>query len=182
MKKKLFRTLALLVFLVLFYQQIILVSCKIALYCFLPKTFSYQKIAWNKNVLQIWGLLKEKNELSVDRIDLFYQEGAFHIRVLHPQYVAKHKAKSQNILGTVWALNRFFSMEVHDGVLELNQLRYYFSLLPIINKKLEIKLALDPDPLYPALLTLQYSPDNRIYLGIKSQELKHLLPLTHLMG
>ena len=73
MKKKLFRTLALLVFLVLFYQQIILVSCKIALYCFLPKTFSYQKIAWNKNVLQIWGLLKEKNELSVDRIDLFYQ-------------------------------------------------------------------------------------------------------------
>ena len=182
MKKKLFRTLALLVFLVLFYQQIILVSCKIALYCFLPKTFSYQKIAWNKNVLQIWGLLKEKNELSVDRIDLFYQEGAFHIRVLHPQYVAKHKAKSQNILGTVWALNRFFSMEVHDGVLELNQLRYYFSLLPIINKKLEIKLALDPDPLYPALLTLQYSPDNRIYLGIKSQELKHLLPLTQLMG
>ena len=87
MKKRLFRTLAVLVFLALFYQQIILVGCKIALYCFLPKTFSYQRIAWDKNVLQIRGLLKEKNELSVDCIDLFYQEGAFHIRVLHPQYL-----------------------------------------------------------------------------------------------
>ncbi|MGB7128282.1 MAG: hypothetical protein WBD50_04235 [Candidatus Rhabdochlamydia sp.] len=182
MKKKLFRTLGVLVFLALFYQQIILVSCKMALYCFLPKTFSYQKIAWDKNVLRVQGLIKEKNELSVDCIDLFYREGGFHIRILHPQYLADHKVKSQNILKVAVALSRFFSVEVHHGVLELNQLRYYFSLLPITHKKLELKLAMDPDPLYPALLTLQYSPDSRIYLGIKSQKVKHLLPLTQLVG
>ncbi|PWU15208.1 MAG: hypothetical protein C5B45_03005 [Chlamydiae bacterium] len=182
MKKKLFRTLGVLVFLALFYQQIILVSCKIALYCFLPRTFSYQKIAWDKNVLRIQGLIKEKNALSVDCIDLFYREGAFHIRVLHPQYLADHKVKSQNIFKVALAFSRFFSVEVHHGVLEFNQLRYYFSLLPTTHKKLELKLAMDPDPLYPALLTLQYSPDNRIYLGIKSQEVQHLLPLTQLVG
>ncbi|VHO01921.1 hypothetical protein [Candidatus Rhabdochlamydia sp. T3358] len=182
MKKRLFNTLGILVFLALFYQQIILVGCKIALYCFLPKTFSYQKIVWDKNVLRIQGLIKQKNELSVDCIDLFYQEGAFHIRVLHPQYLADNKVKSPNILGAALALNRFFSVEVHHGVLELNQLRYYFSLLPITHKKLELKLAMDPDPLYPALLTLHHSSDSQIYLSIKSQEVKHLLPLTQLVG
>ena len=182
MKKKLLSIFGILVVLVLFYQQIILYGCKIALYCFLPKTFSYQKIAWDKNVLQIQGLIKEKNTLSVDCIDLFYQKGAFHIRVLHPQYLADHNVTSQNSLGAVWALSRFFSVEVHHGVLELNQLRYYFSLLPVANKKLELKLAMVPDPLYPALLTLHYSPSNQIHLSIKSQEIKHLLPLTQLVG
>ena len=182
MKKKLLSAFGIIVVLALFYQQIILSCCKIALYCFLPKTFSYQKIAWDKNVLRIQGLIKERNTLSVDCIDLFYQKGAFHIRVLHPQYLADHNVTSQSILGSVWALSRFFSVEVHHGVLELNQLRYYFSLLPMANKKLEFKLAMDPDPLYPALLTLYYSPSNQIHLSIKSQELKHLLPLTQLVG
>ncbi|HEV3270088.1 MAG TPA: hypothetical protein VGZ69_05510 [Candidatus Rhabdochlamydia sp.] len=182
MKKKLFKTLAVLVVFALFYQQIILVGCKIALYCFLPKTFSYQKIAWDKNVLRIQGLTKEKNEVSVDCIDLFYQEGSFHIRILHPQYLADNKGKSQNILGAALALSRFFSVEMHHGVLELNQLRYYFSLLPITHKKLELKLAMDPDPLYPALLILHHSPSNQIYLSIKSQEVRHLSPLMQLIG
>ncbi|MCL6756577.1 MAG: hypothetical protein M3A24_05475 [Candidatus Rhabdochlamydia oedothoracis] len=162
MKKKLLSILGLLVVLALFYQQIILSGCKIALYCFLPKTFSYQKIAWDKNVMRIQGLMQEKNALSVDCIDLFYQEGAFHMRVLHPQYLTDRSVTSQNVFGAVLALSRFFSVEVHHGVLELNQLRYYFSLLPVANKKLELKLAMDPNPLYPALLTLHYSPSNHI--------------------
>lgn len=182
MKKKLLSVFGVMVVLVLFYQQIILFSCKIVLYCFLPKTFSYQKIIWDKNILRIQGLIKERSTLSVDSIDLFYQKGAFHIRALHPQYLADHTVTFQNILGTAWALSRFFSVEVHHGVLELNQLRYYFSLLPVANKKLELKLAMDPDPLYPALLTLHYSLSNQIHLSIKSQEVKHLLPLTQLVG
>ncbi len=181
MKKKLLSILGICIVLALFYQEILLVSCKIALNCFLPKTFSYQKISWDKNVLQIQGLIKEKNELSVDSIDLFYQEGAFHIRILHPQCLSVTNSRSQNILGTLLGLSRFFSVEVQHGVLELHQLRYYFSLLPI-GKKLELKLAMDPDPLYPALLTLHYSPSNRIDLSIASQELKHLIPLAYLAG
>lgn len=182
MRKKLLSIFGTLVVLALFYQQIILSGCKIALYCFLPKTFSYQKIAWDKNALRIQGLMQEKNALSIDCIDLFYQKGAFHIRVLHPQYLANHNVRSQNVLGAIGTLSRFFSVEVHHGVLELNQLRYYFSLIPRDNKKLELKLAMDPDPLYPALLTLHYSPSNQIDLSIKSQKVEHLLPLTQLVG
>lgn len=181
MKKKLLKLLGICIVLALFYQEILLVGCKIALHCFLPKTFSYQKISWDKNVLRIQGLIKEKNELSVDSIDLFYQEGAFHIRVLHPQYLSVTDSNSQNMLATFLGLNRFFSVEVQHGVLELHQLRYYFSLLPV-GKNLELKLAMDPDPLYPALLTLQYSPSNRVDLSITSQELKHLVPLAYLAG
>lgn len=182
MKKKTLSILAIVVVLVLFYQQILLAACKIGLHCFLPKTFSYQKIAWNKNVLQIQGLVKGKNELTVDSIDLFYQEGNFHIRFLHPQYLDIAGSKSRNIFGTLLGLSRFFSVEVQHGVLELKQWRYYFSLLPIAQKTLELKLAMDPDPLYPALLTLHYCASNELNLSIKSQELKHLLPLACLVG
>ena len=66
MKKKLLGLFGICIVLALFYQEILLVGCKIALNCFLPKTFSYQKISWDKNVLRIQGLIKEKNELSVD--------------------------------------------------------------------------------------------------------------------
>lgn len=182
MKKKLLSVLGICIVLALFYQQILLVGCKITLHYFLPKTCSYQKISWDKNVLRIQGLIKEKNALSIDSIDLFYQKGAFHIRVLHPQCLSVANSKSQNILGTFLGLSRFFSVEVQHGVLELHQLRYYFSLLPISKKKLELKVAMDPDPLYPTLLTLHYSPNNQVDLRITSQELKHLIPLAHLVG
>lgn len=179
--RKLLSFLGLLVILVVFYQQILLVGCQIALYCFLPKTYSYQKIAWDKNILRIQGVTKEKNALSIDSIDLFHQDGSFHIKVVHPQCILATD-KSRYISGFLLGLHRFFSIEIQNGVLELHKLRYYFSLLPKTNKKLELKLAMDPDPLYPALLTFHYYPTNQIGLSIKSQELKYLLPLMQLWG
>ena len=181
MKKKLLGALGILVIFAVFYQQILLVGFQIALYCFLPKTFSYQKVAWDKNVLQIQGLIKEKGALSVDSVDIFYQDGSFHIRVVHPQCLLT-TSESQNFPVTFLGLHRFLSIEVQHGVLELDQQRYYFSLLPKATKELELKLAMDPDPLYPALLHLHYYPSNQIHLSIISQELKHLLPLAHLWG
>lgn len=181
MKKKLLGILGVLVVLAVFYQQILLLGFQVALYCFLPKTFSYQKIAWDKNILRIQGLAKEKSALSVDSIDLFYQDGSFHIRIVHPQFLLT-ASKYQNIPNALLGLHRFFSVEVQHGVLELHQQRYYFSLLPKTKKELEFKLAMNPDPLYPALLTLQYCPGNRVNLSIVSQELKHLLPIARLWG